>query len=295
MKHYHCPNTNCKCHTNPEGIWYVKNGYYKTRYNHQPVPRYKCKSCKTTFSSHTFRDTFKQKKPFLNQNIFEMYSSNTSQNRLARLLKCNRKTVVKKIRFLACKARLIHEEKLKDFDVVAVQFDEMETFEHTRKKPVSISIAVEVERFFQDGKMLFRAGKIIDAIAGSMPAKGWLARASREKYGEREDDRYGCGIDVLESVKTASGDRLKLMSDGKRSYPNMFQEVLPHAEISVINRKQNQGSGYDPMFSLNHMCALLRHDLSRLARKSWVTTKNIDGLQYHLDLYLAYRNGYQLC
>jgi IS1 family transposase len=101
-------------------------------------------------------------------------------------------------------------------------------------------------------------------------------------------------MDVLESVKTASSERLKIMSDGKRAYPNMFAEVLPQAEIAVVNRKQNQGSEYDPMFSLNHTCALLRHDLSRLARKSWVTTKNIEGLQYHLDLYLAYRNGYVL-
>jgi hypothetical protein len=35
-------------------------------------------------------------------------------------------------------------------------------------------------------------------------------------------------------------------------------------------------------------------DLSRMARKSWVTTKNIRGLQDHLDLYVAYWNEYQL-
>jgi transposase-like protein len=295
MKHYHCPNPDCKHHTEPAKGWYVKNGYYKTKHNHQPVPRYKCKACKTNFSSHTFRDTYKQKRPELNKLIFKMYSSNTSQNRLAKVLGCNRKTVVKKIRFLACKARNIHEAKLKtEFEIRVVQFDEMETFEHTRKKPVSISIAVEVERFEKDGKWFYRAGRIIDAIAGSMPCKGWLAAKSRELYGNREDQRYECGMDVLESVKTASSERLKIMSDGKRAYPNMFAEVLPQAEIAVVNRKQNQGSEYDPMFSLNHTCALLRHDLSRLARKSWVTTKNIEGLQYHLDLYLAYRNGYVL-
>jgi hypothetical protein len=29
-----------------------------------------------------------------------------------------------------------------------------------------------------------------------------------------------------------------------------------------------------------------------MARKTWVTTKNIPGLQAHLDLYLAWNNRY---
>jgi hypothetical protein len=70
---------------------------------------------------------------------------------------------------------------------------------------------------------------------------------------------------------------------------------LPKYKHEVIERKQNSGVSYDKMFSLNHTCARLRHDMSRMARKTWVTTKIIEGLQEHLDLFIAYYNGYQLC
>ena len=33
---------------------------------------------------------------------------------------------------------------------------------------------------------------------------------------------------------------------------------------------------------------------SRMARRSWVTTKQIERLQAHLDLYIAFNNGYRL-
>lgn len=299
MTDYICPNPECKCHAAPEGKWYVKTGYFKTRWNHQPVPRYKCKMCGKTFSSHTFRDTYRQHRPDLNELVFNFYASNSSQNRLARNLNCDRKTVVRKVRWLAAKARRVHQAKLDsgEIKIAEAQFDEMETFEHTRKKPLSISLAVEVQEFKdkKTNKMQYRSGRIIDAKVASMPCGGHLAALSREKYGMREDGRAAAARSVLGSLLKASMDgELHVGIDGKTSYPNLFESVLPKASVEVISREKNKGSEYDPMFSLNHTCARIRHDLSRMARKSWVTTKNIRGLQDHLDLYVAYWNGYQL-
>lgn len=56
----------------------------------------------------------------------------------------------------------------------------------------------------------------------------------------------------------------------------------------------NSGTDLDHMFSLNHTCSRLRHDMSRMERQSWVTTKTVKGLQEHLDLFISYYNGYQL-
>jgi hypothetical protein len=50
----------------------------------------------------------------------------------------------------------------------------------------------------------------------------------------------------------------------------------------------------DPMFELNLVAAKIRHDLSRMARKVWVTTKRQDRLQKHLLLFLASQNGYSI-
>jgi transposase-like protein len=293
---YFCPNENCENHDKPKSKFFVKKGYFKTKHNSKKIPCYQCKTCGKRFSSSTFSDTKYQKKPELNAQIFALYSSNTTQNRLALALKCNRKTVVRKIKFLAYKSRKILEKGLenKKTQTYQVQFDEMETFEHTRMKPISIAIAVEC--YWDAKNQSYRTGKIIDAIAAPMHYKGLLAPKAQEKYGGREDLSEGARIDVVESIKKAAGGgQVRILTDGKKSYGNLFSNILPKYKHEVIERKQNSGVSYDKMFSLNHTCARLRHDMSRMARKTWVTTKIIEGLQEHLDLFIAYYNGYQLC
>jgi|GEM_PF-4824482 len=100
---FFCPNLECKEHDNPSDDFYIKKGYFKTKHNHQPVPRYQCKTCGTKFSSHTFRDTLNQKKPYLNEEIFKLYSSGMTLRRLAKVLKCHQQTVANKLIFLGSK------------------------------------------------------------------------------------------------------------------------------------------------------------------------------------------------
>ena len=77
----------------------------------------------------------------------------------------------------------------------------------------------------------------------------------------------------------------------------LLPETVHRAVPSASKSFRPQGSRRnpdDPMFALNHVAAKLRADLSRLLRKVWVTTKRVDRLQAHLDLYLAYHNGLRL-
>lgn len=122
-----CPR--CKA----TGKFYIKKGYFAGKHNHQPVPRYKCKQCGRFFSSHTGRPTEGQKKPYLNHDIFKLYASGTTQRRLAIILGCNPKTVARKLVFIASEARKYHEKQVAagGLTTTHVQFDEMETFEHT--------------------------------------------------------------------------------------------------------------------------------------------------------------------
>ncbi len=290
----YCTNPKCKNHDNPEPKFFIKKGYYTTKHNSKKVPMYQCKLCGKKFSTHSFLDTKHQHKPELNKLIFKFYASNLSQNRLAKDLEVDRKTIVRKIRWLAAKARRIHEETLATRKIEIAQFDEMETFEHTRMKPVSVAVAVE--SYWDDKKQVYRTGKIIEAIAAPMHYKSRNAKKAWEKYGDREDLSEGARNDVVEAIKIAAAKpNVRILMDGKRSYGNLFSKILPDAKVSVIERKNNSGSEYDRMFSLNHTCARIRHDMSRMARQSWVTTKNVQGLQDHLDLFVAYFNGYVVC
>ena len=50
---------------------------------------------------------------------------------------------------------------------------------------------------------------------------------------------------------------------------------------------------HDPLFEVNHTCAVLRDHIKRLARKSWCTTKLKEHLELNIYLYIAKKNKYR--
>lgn len=89
-------------------------------------------------------------------------------------------------------------------------------------------------------------------------------------------------------------NQITVATDGKLAYGPLIKTVIPQATHKVVvgGRKKVRGAP-DPLFRLNHTCAKIRADLSRMARRTWATTKRMWALQYHLDIYIAYNNGYE--
>ena len=97
----------------------------------------------------------------------------------------------------------------------------------------------------------------------------------------------------MATVARCAKDRITVAADALACYPKIIKAAMPQADIKQIpaGRKDPDGR-FDSLFGINHTCALLRHDLSRLRRKTWVTTKRLDRLFLHLYLYIAYHNKY---
>ena len=268
----------------------IRRGHFITRYNAQPVRRYFCKSCKKSSSSHTYLRTYRQKKPHLNHLVFGLYASAMTQRRIARILRINRKTVVRKFLFLARLSREAHELWLLDFKSSRLQFDEMESFEHTRLKPLSIGLCVDE-----------KSAKIVEVEVATMPYRGRSAAFAFKKYGPRPDHRPRMRHHLLSKLAKQSPGAA-LLTDAHPAYPAVIAEVFPSAtHIRVKSKKgrefRPEGSRRnvdDALFRLSHTQAKLRHDLSRLLREVWITTKKPSRLQAHLDLYLAFQNDYNL-
>ena len=74
------------------------------------------------------------------------------------VLGVNRKTVIRKFLFLAALTRQFHKAYVQKglLPTHHAQFDEMESFEHTRLKPVTIAVVVNA-----------KSGEIIDAKVAS--------------------------------------------------------------------------------------------------------------------------------
>jgi hypothetical protein len=169
-----------------------------------------------------------------------------------------------------------------------VQFDDLQTFEHTKLKPLAVPLIVsEQERY------------ILGIGVASMPANGPLAELSRAKYGKRADERPEAWRSALNMAKPfLKTDHLALTSDMHRSYPKVIKEILPNAvhirkrsrRACVAGQGELKKGGHDPMFPLNHTAAMHRANINRLIRKTWCTTKRPDRLLSHLWLYMLWHN-----
>ena len=211
--------------------------------------------------------------------------------RAARLLHITRVTVDRKLSFLANQARLSHDaylERLRQSEnkIRQFQFDEVETFEHSKLKPLSIAIAVTKER------------KILGFEVSSMPAKGHLTTKSLEKYGPRPDRRW-IGLNILfQKLGNVFHPHVVAESDQNPHYPKVLKTHFPEAKHvttpgrrgAIVGQGELKKIPWDPIFAFNHTAAMFRANVNRLFRKTWCTTKKAEKLREHLYLYVQYHN-----
>lgn len=290
-----CPNT--RCSSVDSGIFpgptfsrVVRKGFYFRSSDSKYIRRFECRKCGRSFSHATGNACFGQKKRRLNREIKLLFLSGVSQRQAARKTGANLKTVVRKFRFLAAQARLENArdlEKLKSHPVAMVQFDDLETSEHTKCKPLSVALAVEPT-----------TRKILGFQVSQMPAKGLLAKIAIRKYGYRADERKLGWDQLMKELQPVVRPDANFLSDQNPHYPRFVTEHFPLASHSTVKGRRGcvagQGElkkiGFDPLFSLNHTCAMLRAHLNRLFRRTWCTTKKRQFLSDHIALYVSYHN-----
>jgi len=282
-----CPQTSCLCC--PAKHPFFRHGSFYRRSDSRTIYRWRCKNCKRTISSATGHPCFKQHKRRINHPLYGLLCSGVSLRRAARILRVNRITVVRKFRFLAEQCRTNHAQFLAQFKhskLEQIIFDDMETFEHTKFKPLSIAVAVTPKR------------QILSTEVAQMPAKGLLAAKSRKKYGYRKDERPLALRRMFTQLQAITRPDALFKSDQNPSYPYYLFKHFPEAKhettkggrSAIVGQGELKKLGWDPIFSLNHTAAMLRANLNRLFRKTWCTTKTTRGLRDHLALYTQYHN-----
>jgi len=168
-----------------------------------------------------------------------------------------------------------------------VQFDDLETFEHTKCKPLSVTMAVEED-----------TRRLLSFRVSRMPAKGLLAAISRKKYGPREDERPLAKerlVTELKGLVTArclfkSDQNPHYVSDLKKHYPDSDHIAYKGRRGCVVGQGELKAGGFDPLFSLNHSFAMARANMNRLFRRTWCTTKLPERLALHFAMYALYHN-----
>lgn len=287
MKRY-CPY--CSVQTGLSDGWrqVKKSGQFRRSSDRRRIQIYQCLRCTKYFSSATLGRCYRQKKRHKNLALTIDLASSTSLRRCARNHSLSRTTVSRKLKFLG----MIAEAKLTELNLAhlkakEVQFDDLETFEHSKCKPLSVTLAVEKT-----------TRRILGFEVSQMAAKGKLAITARKKYGFRRDTRARGRARLFKTLQPLVENNAQIESDQNPYYPKDVKRFFPKA--THVGHKGQRGSvsgqgelkkvRFDPLFSLNHTCGMLRDNVKRLSRKTWCTTKRPESLRASLAIYALFHN-----
>jgi IS1 family transposase len=284
-----CPNNNCSHFKKNKLV--IRDGTYFRKDDSRKIYRFKCNGCKKRFSSSTKTLEYRQKKRRFNYYIYSNFSSGMSQRRIAMTYNLNQKTIGRKLIYLAKKARLeniVFLQQLKDTPVMHLQFDDLITSIHTKLKPVSISVAVDADTRI-----------ILGAKIGVIPAFGKLASTSRRKYGRRKSEHREKLDELLSNITSFVAPDALIKTDEHKTYPNLINKYFPKsnhkkykgAKSAIAGHGELKRKRYDPLFCINQTLAMLRYSINRLVRRTWSTSKSIERLQDHVDIYINYHNS----
>ncbi len=279
---HRCP----RCHSDKTR----SHGYYKRSSDCKTIARRYCSNCDRSFSSATTSSCFRQHKRRINYRLAELLSSGVSQRRSAILLRVNRKTIKRKLEFLGIQARVQHFNFLKELnqeDLSHLQFDDLITIEHTKLKPLSLSVIVTKKR------------KIIGATLSEIPAFGKRAAFSRLKYGRRKNEHYQKLRELWQTLAPMLPTEGRVDSDRHKNYAPIIKSLLPNWEHRCYEGLRGTAAGQgelkpnarDPLFSINHTLAMFRANINRLFRRTWNTTKDPAALMNHFWIYASFHNS----
>jgi hypothetical protein len=297
-----CPNPTCSDHGKPNNGNIIHKGYAsvktsKTNKVKKRNPRYICKTCKKYFRNSVVQGIGKQKRPDINKEIFSRYTSRESLNNIAKEMGITKTTIIRKIDHLAVMCFRYHT-KVIEMGLIKtdhVQFDEMETYEHTKLAPLTMPMAVDVA-----------SGRIIDIRFGTIKAHGPkisdLAKIHpNPKYSKRINMSQLSSEIVLRTVRQCLyGDlEVRIYTDKKTSYSRNIKEVFKgcnfkHRKVKARYIKIVKEISHPRMALFNSRATWLRNNCSRLSRDTWATTKDPIKLQRHMWMLIAKVNRYDL-
>ena len=279
-----CPSLVC---ASPESV--IRFGTFRRKEDSKIIQRFRCKSCGLRFSSATFSDAYRQKKRRVNTPLLRLLASGVSMRRSAVLLGVNRKTIERKLPFLAVRCRRLNQQHLESLKgrVHNIQLDDLITKENSKLKPLSVTIAVDENR-----------RTILALEVSQIPAFGHLSNSALKKYGKRKDEHFEGLTRLFQTITPIVSPEVQVKSDEHQRYPGFISAYLPKAKHltfpsqrgCIVGQGELKKVHFDPLFIINHTCAILRANVNRLIRKTWCTTKDPRRLKDHLDVFIYFYN-----
>lgn len=278
-------------HRDPVPLFYQRRGAFQSACRRTPVPRFRCKTCRRSFSQQTFRLDYRDRRPDCNVRLFQLLISGVGLRQSARLLDLGVHAVQHKFRKLARGLRLLNRNLVARLPANrSYLLDEVESFEDRSICPLTVPVLIERASF----------AVLVTAVAPirRVPRRGsrrqrWLAQHER-LHGRRKDRSRPCLRKVFARFRRLlDGQRAELMTDQKALYAVLCRSMLAgQVEHRTVSGRLARTAN-NPLFPINLTEAMLRDNNGRLRRRTWLVSKRHRYLALQLELFAAYRNWHR--
>jgi len=291
FKPHCCPNRSCPQHMRPTRDFFIRFGSYRAKCRSHSVPRFRCRTCRRTFSRQTFRADYRDHKPHLNTWLFSMVCSGVGIRQCARNLGLSPRCTELKLRKIGRHLRRLNLNIQDQLGPHArLHFDELETYEGQRNtRPLTVPVLIETETRF-----IIWAESAPIRPSGKMSKKRLKAIKEAEKrHGIRKNlSRRSVDRTLRRGAElTRSAAVVILNTDEKSSYPGIARSTF--GKQKLVHLKTNSKllrATWNPLFAINNEEAIMRDLMGRLRRESWLVSKKRRFLDLALQVHIAYRN-----
>ena len=286
-----CPYRRCPRFRDPQPDFFSRHGQYRAKCRAHAVPRFRCRTCRRTFSRQTFRMDYRDHRPDLNPRLFEALASGLGLRQTARNLSLTLRCTELKFRKIARHLRRLNLNLRGPLPAHATfQFDELETYEGRRNtRPLSVPVLIETQSRY----IIWAEASPIRPRGKMTPARRRAVQADDKRYGARKDlSRRSVYRTLRRGAEIAGGlRRIELRTDEKSSYPRLAREVFGATRLlHLTTNSKLPRMNWNPLFPINHTEAMARDLMGRLRRESWLVSKKRRYLDLGLQVFLAYRN-----
>jgi transposase-like protein len=293
-----CPNPNCPFHVHPPSQpWWHRIGSYATRC-FGAVPRFRCLSCRRSFSTQTFSTDYFAKRRIDYRRLESLLASSMSIRSLSRAFGCSCGSVLNRIDRLARQALAAHaglRPQARRHEDVCI--DGFVSFDRSQYFPNNITISITAGSRFVLGfthASLRRSGSMRPAqrlrrdtlYRGLSFEPRSLERSFTELLDELERDR-----------PPRPGMPLVIITDEKREYGRSFiahrlfrsQDADRRVAHRTVNSTLPRTFG-NPLFPSNYLDREIRKDLAAHHRESTCFGRSVANGLSRLACYIGWHN-----
>ena len=295
----HCPWKECVDHIAGGRYRAVSKGSYRrARDPQRAIPRFKCPTCRRTFSREAFATSYYLKRPELLLPVANLLISGCAHRQIARHLGCAPSTVTRLSVRLGEHAHLFHEVSAGVTEIEEpVVLDHFETFVRSQQERLGIATAVGQDSWF------------VYALRGAsyLRLKG---RSRRKRALKREPmpPLPGAVLDstlkTLKNLLQRAPAGLDLVSDDHPAYRAAVRRLTGQQPIRhVIHANPDRSPGHDAtrarardraLFAVDLLHKLLRHSQAHHRRETIAFGRKRASVMGRAALFAVWRNMIKL-